>query len=384
MSFVDRMVLPIHRRLLPGDSETGWTPYLWLVYLFFLFFSWLFRPEVPRLEIVMTIASVLCFLPLYFRGFWTFGHRVWPSIIGIAALGVIVGPINWGASCYFIYAAGFIGQFRSTRTAMAALAGLHGVVVVESLVLGLPWLFWAMPLLFGTIIGTVNLHFARQAQRRVQLRLDHDEVRRLAAMAERERIGRDLHDLLGHTLSLITIKSTLAQRLLDRDLERARRELGDIEEVSREAMEEVRQAVTGYRAVDLASELAQARLALEANEIRFDYRFDSRPLPPEVDHTLALVLREAVTNVARHARASSCRVRFERTQSEGLLRVLDDGRAAALIEGHGLKGMRERLAGVGGSLEIRTGAQTVLEARVPLEAPPTSAEPGAELAWSPQ
>ncbi|ANM31989.1 hypothetical protein ABI59_00620 [Acidobacteria bacterium Mor1] len=376
----------MHRRLLPESDELGWTPYLWLIYLSFLYFSWFFRSDVTRLEVGMTVTSTIIFLPLYFYGFWNRGMRGLIAIIGIALLGAIVGPINWGASCYFIYAAGFIGQFNRIRPALLTLAGLHAVVIVETLAMDLPFPFWAPPLLFGSIVGAANYYFSQQARKRVQLRLGQDEVRRLAAMAERERIGRDLHDLLGHTLSLITIKSELAQRLFERDPEAAQRELHDIEQVSRKAMEEVREAVSGYRAVGLASELANARLALEAHDVRFDYRFDARPLPTEADQTLALVLREAVTNVVRHAQAESCRVRFRREGSEGVLEVSDDGRNATLDEGHGLTGMRERLDRLGGSLELQTGERTLLRARLPLPdleepADPTTAG-DADMAWS--
>ncbi len=117
-----------------------------------------------------------------------------------------------------------------------------------------------------------NHHFLESQRKRAQLQLSHDEVRRLAALAERERIGRDLHDLLGHTLSLVALKSELAGKLVERDPQAARRELAEVTRVARDALSQVRSAVTGIRAAGLASELASARLLLESDGVSFELR----------------------------------------------------------------------------------------------------------------
>ena len=323
MKTLSQLLQALHRRLLPQIDDIGWTGYVWLIYLTTLFFSWIFRENVPRLEVAATIVSIPLFLPLYFYGFWTHGSRAWLPILGIFSIGASLLSINWGASVYFIYAAAYIGQLPNQRAALLTLAGIHISSILVAFLVDLHWIFLIPSLVFGTIVGLLNLRERQQARRRIRLRLDQDEVKRLAAMAERERIGRDLHDLLGHTLSLITIKTALTKRLIDSDLQRAKSELEDIEKVSRKAMEEVREAITGYRSAGLASELAQSRLALESRGIHFEYRFDARPLPDEVDQVLAMVLREAVTNVVRHANATQCHVRFERLETEGVLTIFD-------------------------------------------------------------
>ena len=137
----------------------------------------------------------------------------------------------------------------------------------------------------------------RDREKDAALALSQDEVRRLAATAERERIGRDLHDLLGHTLSLITLKLELSRKLFERDPARAKHEMEDAERVAREALAQVRSAVTGIRATDLAAELASAKLLLETTRVQLDYAPPPQGLPPEVERGLALVLREAVTNI---------------------------------------------------------------------------------------
>ena len=200
------------------------------------------------------------------------------------------------------------------------------------------------------------------------LRLSHDEVRRLAATAERERIGRDLHDLLGHTLSLITLKLELSRKLFDRDTEAARREIEEAEKVARHALAEVRSAVTGIRATDIAAELASARLLLESSQIRFDYDRPPADLPGDIERGLSLILREAVTNIARHAAASSARIEMVRERGSMCMLISDNGRGGIDQDGNGLCGMRERIRVLGGTLTIESsrGQGTRLRVVVPV------------------
>ena len=182
-----------------------------------------------------------------------------------------------------------------------------------------------------------------QAARR-GLGLSQEEVRRLAATAERERIGRDLHDLLGHTLSLITLKLELSRKLFDRDAQAARREVEEAERVARHALSEVRNAVSGIRATDLAAELASARLLLESSGVHLDYELPQMDLPPEIEHSLSLVLREAVTNIARHAGASTAKIELQRDPACLRMRISDDGRGGVEKHGNGLSGIANACA----------------------------------------
>jgi two-component system sensor histidine kinase DesK len=205
-------------------------------------------------------------------------------------------------------------------------------------------------------------------EKEIELRLSHEEVRRLAATAERERIGRDLHDLLGHTLSLITLKLELSRKLFDRDSEAARREMEEAERVARHALAEVRAAVTGIRATDLAAELASARLLLESSDVALEYGNLPATLPADLERSLALVLREAVTNIARHARASRASVTIEVAGDMLQLRVEDNGRGGIGVHGNGLCGMQERVRALGGQLQVDSplGQGTRLCISVPL------------------
>ena len=216
--------------------------------------------------------------------------------------------------------------------------------------------------------GFGNHFFIVNTRRQAELRLSHDEIRRLAALSERERISRDLHDLLGHTLSLVALKSELASRLCERDPHGARREIDEVQRVARDALSQVRLAVTGIRAAGIAAELASARLLLEVDAISLQYDGGDIAMPVDIETVLALVIREAITNVQRHARATSVCVKFSSGPSSILLTVTDDGRGSEVVAGNGLTGMRERIEALGGTLHIEPvhGRGTKIEASVPL------------------
>jgi two-component system sensor histidine kinase DesK len=281
---------------------------------------------------------------------------------------------------YFIY--GCVSCSLSSRRLapfLLRLLCLNALFVLIAWQVGYPWQALLVFPFMTVTIGLVT-HVERIAHEKdAALKLSHDEVRRLAATAERERIGRDLHDLLGHTLSLITLKLELSRKLLDRDAEAARREVAEAEKVARHALAEVRCAVTGIRATDLAAELASARLLLESSAVHLEY--GPPPwMPVEIERGLALVVREAATNIARHAAATRAQVSFEVIDGGLCLSIADNGRGGVEEEGNGLTGMRERARALDGRLQIhsRRGQGTHLRVVVPL--PAVAAGPAAPAA----
>jgi two-component system sensor histidine kinase DesK len=349
-------------RPLPDDSEKGWTAYVWLVYLSFVFIP----PALAKtsaLQWGLTVAGALVFLVLYFAAHWLHDRRIWWCIAGILLLGIGFAPFNPGASTYFIYAANFIGYTGPPRVALRGLVLILAVAALEAWLLHLPSFFWFPAALFSLLVGGANIHQAEASRTNAKLRRAQEEVEHLAKTAERERIARDLHDLLGHTLSLITLKAELAGKLVERDPERAGREIREVERISREALREVRTAVAGYRSQGLPAVLAQARAALEAAGVTLEYFAEPVALEPAQETVLALALREAATNIIRHAGAATCHVTLEQTAAETRLEVRDDGRGGrggSAVEGIGLASMRERVEGLGGRLERRAGTGTSL------------------------
>jgi two-component system, NarL family, sensor histidine kinase DesK len=353
-------------RLLPPDKpETGWVPYLWLVYIVG-FLAYPFLAHAGPGTFALTFLGAAAFFVLYFWGYWLDGVRVLWSAGGITLLALLYSPWNPGASTLWVYAAATLCKAGRPRIALRWLGVLLALLALESWLARLsPWV-WVSAGLFSLIVGGATLQQEQVRRSHARLRQAQEEVERLAQVAERERIARDLHDLLGHTLSLITLKAELAGKLLarePRDLEAVRREIGDLERISREALKEVRNAVTGYRAEDLRAELARARMALDAADVAFAAPPGSEvpvDLTPAEESALAFALREAVTNVVRHARAKSCRVGIAAAREGVRLEVVDDGRGAPkepAPEGSGLAGMRERLGALGGSV-VREGGAT--------------------------
>ncbi|MEO8011286.1 MAG: sensor histidine kinase, partial [Dokdonella sp.] len=318
-----------------------------------------------------TLASIVVFLPLYFTAYRSTGTPVILCMLGIAALGYALLPINPFSNTYIVYAAGFAAyNGRSLLQRFTWMFAILGSFIVEIITIGYPLFIGAITSIIVVAVFFGNHYFNETTRKRAELRLSHEEVRRLAALAERERIGRDLHDLLGHTLSLVALKSELAGKLIDRDVHAARREIDEVTRVSRDALAQVRRAVTGIRAAGLGAELASAKLMLESDGVMFRYALGDASLPPHVETVLALTVRESITNILRHARAARAEVSLETRADEVRLVITDDGRGSDVVPGNGLTGMRERVEALGGTLRIDSiaGRGTRLEVRVPAQA----------------
>lgn len=357
-------------RLLPDDPELGWTPYAWLIYLSFLIADPYFNPYSAT-ETGLTVAAVVVFLVLYFRGHWLKGRAILPIIAVTAALGYGMAFINPGACVFVIYAGAFAANLEARRKAYGVVVVLALGIAFEAWWLHLSPNFWLPGVVFTLLIGAVNIHFTEYSLTRKALRMSQEEVTRLAQVAERERIARDLHDLLGHTLSMITLKAELASKLVTRHPEKAVTEIRDVERISRQALKEVRAALVGYRSHSLTAEIENARAAFAAAGVDFEVEGAGLELAPAQEGVLALALREAVTNVVRHAGARSCRVSITRQNEHVRLVIEDDGRGAVAPEGGGLTGMRERVASLGGWMErqVEKGTRLVVSLPLGLEAP---------------
>jgi len=216
------------------------------------------------------------------------------------------------------------------------------------------WLIALMLLVRG--LGLDMIGVARMGNAIRELHSARRELARLAVIEERERLSRDLHDLLGQTLSMITLKSELARHLVTEEPERCAQELLEIERVSRQTLREVREAVAGYRQPNLASELEGARQLLSAAGIDAQIESIKEVLPRAFDAVLAWTVREGVTNVIRHSRARQCRIRLTKENGEVTAEVLSDGGQREHAEstvrpGVGLSGLRERVSALGGRME---------------------------------
>lgn len=357
-----------HWRTIFKDKDHGWSPLFWVVYLGFFFMDPVMTHAGLRLWLLDGVGAVI-FLCLYFGLFVLQNPRGIFHIGGMVLLGVLFQPINQGACTFFIFASAMLPFSVGSQTAgVLGVLMIGAIGAIEGILLHVGgWtLFYSS--LFPVIIGMGNMFFAERDRMNRKLRRANEEIENLAKVAERERIARDLHDVLGHTLSVITLKSELAGKLIDRDPQRAGKEIREVEQISRQALSDVRDAIRGYRSQGLVAELAQAKTTLETAGLTVQCdAATTMKLPAVQESVLSLAVREAVTNVVRHAQARTCRLRLEQENGSCRLEIQDDGCGASNGEGNGLRGMRERVEMLGGTLNRSTEAGTTLTITLPLK-----------------
>ncbi len=355
------------------SMRRGKSPWVDAVHL--LWSAWVFVVPIWNSDgwstrwIATTMVSYPLFLMLYYKSVVASRRTVRAYALALVLLSLLLLPWYPSGLTYFIFGCVMLcGSCVALRSYLLSLAWLNGALLLETWLLHFPLqAVFSIPLT-SFIIGVIVHAERTNEEKDAQLRLSHEEVRRLAATAERERIGRDLHDLLGHTLSLITLKLELSRKLFDRDVDAAKREVEEAEKVARHALAEVRSAVTGIRATDLAAELASARLLLESSRVHLDYTASAVDMPAEIERGLSLVLREAVTNISRHAAASRVHIELRREHASVCMQINDNGRGGLARDGNGMSGMRERICAMGGTLSVESplGGGTQLRVLVPV------------------
>ena len=313
----------------------------------YLFAMWVCLTLVPRvatglglLPLVVLFAMGIT-LTLAFRGQWT------------------------GLLVYCGVAAGWTLRWRYLVPVLFALGVF---MVVSGVLLGYAWAALGFITFLTVALGFTMLAFRRLIATVIELRTARAEVSRLAIADERLRISRDVHDILGHSLSVIALKAQVARRLMRSDPDAAAEAIGDVEFVARESLAEVRAMITGYRQRSLADELQGARDVLDAAGIAFAVTRDSAVPPAPVDSLLAWTVREGVTNVLRHSHAHRCDISLEASNGGFTVVIVDDGvGGVASAGGSGLHGLRERVGAAGGRLQAGPAARGGfrLEAYVP-------------------
>ncbi len=362
VSWWSRFYQPAREEYRQLASESGsevhrykYMPYINLVYLMFLFLPLFFNPRFGSTHIIVTLGSLAIFLPLHFMSYRNNGRHMIFISSAIVLLCYAVLPFNLGANTYLIYGVISAAYVFKARNALLFLIVALVLMAIQTFWLKLHILFFATTAVMASMLVFYTL-YSRSIERSNQsLRLSQQEVQRLAQSAERERIGRDLHDVLGHTMSLIVMKSELASRLFDRDPNAAAVEIRDVEKIARDSLGQIRMAVAGIRLAGLEAELANARLSLLSADIQLHYQLAPVELSTEVETVLALAVREAVTNIIRHSNAGHVEIELLKNKNTLQLQISDDGKNKLVTPGHGLNGMRERLELLGGLLEIDTG-----------------------------
>lgn len=327
--------------------------------------------SLPGMDPVAPAAAGLAaFVLAYLTLLWSCWHRPpdrRPSPAALAGLAVLTAlgvalaagygdQGGWALVLVYVGAAG-VATLPEPRLTRGWLAGTIAVQLAIGAGHGAPLDELVTLAVITLLVGVLSLVFRGNLALIARLRRTRAELAETAVTAERLRFARDLHDLLGHTLSLIVVKAEVVKRSADRDPAAAAREAGDIEQIGRQALAEVREAVTGYRERPFAAELDAARSALADAGLQVTVRTTGTPLPAPADSLFGWVVREATTNVVRHSGAEHCEIEVRRVDGRATLEVRDDGRGGAgpdgepVTAGRGLAGLAERLAEAGGRLE---------------------------------
>lgn len=358
--------------------------YIWIAALGLIVPSIVAGEDRPTL---LAVAALVAFAALYVATTWlavAYPERVAERMVALAGL----ATLTLAATLHFseIWLLLFVFVSTACTVTLPGRWAIVGVVTVTAatgavILVGSGSAGNAVGWLTGPFFGGMMNIYVQRTQRLIaELRGTREELARQAIEQERLRLARDLHDLLGHTLSVIVVKAEAVRRLAARDPELAGQQASDIEEVGRQALAEVREVVRNYRQRGLAAELADARRTLEAAGVITTIAGDDLSAPPEIDQLLAWVVREGTTNVIRHSQATRCTMEVRSRDDWARLGITDDGRGhgrnTALSHGNGLAGLAERVEMAGGRLEAGPAPRRGFRLAVSV---PLNGTPGAEL-----
>ena len=332
-------------------SGIGQRPTFFLTYLIFYFAPWLFVPPSGK-DIVLTIGIFAIFIPLHYRAFERQDRGNLVLIALMEGVTFLAAPLNGNNGVFHIFASAHIAYQKQAAFSAALFIGATALYAAISYLFDRSLFEIGFVCFMGVMIWGSCLADAERTRRSESLIREHELEKQQSSIVERERIARDLHDLLGHTLTMVALKSDLAARLIDADPERAKQEIIDIQKSSRNALTDVRAIVRGMLTTTIADELENAKTALSAAGIALTI---SGALPRhnvENETVTALSIREAVTNIIRHSGADSAKIHFTSNETEFFLHIEDNGKGSVQTEGSGLAGLRARVEKLGGQAII--------------------------------
>ncbi|OES43855.1 sensor histidine kinase [Domibacillus iocasae] len=363
------------KRFASLQRSSGLSPYIWSI-LSFLPFYFIFQSS-STIEIVVGITLTILFF-ISFR--FAFLSSKWPVYLWICILvGISVTMTILFQFIYFsFYIAYYNGNIRN-RAAFVTAYVIHLVSTIASInyniVVQDPLFIQQLPIIIVVFISVILLPFTlynrkKQDKLEAELQMANNRISDLVKQEERQRIARDLHDTLGQKLSLIGLKSDLARKLIEKDPEKAKSELLDVQQTARTALNEVRNLVSSMRGIRVNDEMVLVQQMLKAAQIEYtgapSFQLEKASL--FVENVLSMCMKEAVTNIVKHSQAFSCHIQIQQLEDAVRMTVKDDGvglNRHDIGKGSGLPGMRERLEFVNGTLDIQCKNGTTLVMTVP-------------------
>lgn len=359
-------------------KNTGLSLFAWIAFCLLPFY-FIFRSS-SLLVIIIGIVLIGLFFVTYRLSFIKKGWTVYVSV-GIE-IAISIGMTLYFGYVYFsLFLAFFIGNIQS-RAGFIVLYVVHLVTTVAAVAVGFfiqsQIFFNQLPFIILCVLGVILLPFNlyyRNKREMLEGKLEdaQEKISQLLVFEERERIARDLHDILGQKLSLIGLKSELAGKLIDTKPESAKSELADIHQTARIVLKEVRELVSDMKGMNWNDELIRIRQLLDAAQIELCFKGDPelRNAPLLVENVLCMCMKEAVTNVVKHSQATNCTITIMQPSEEWVIQIADNGVGLPdrdlLFSGNGITGMRERLEFVNGSLKLEKadGQGTLLRIQIP-------------------
>lgn len=348
---------------LPRRHAQSWEIYASLIFLLFYFAGTAMNSAA---SIAAAVIAALAFLVLYFSAYWLTPIAAVAPIGAIAILGAVLLPDHPGASVFLCYAASLACYLFPWRYGLATAAIALALFLLVAGASGYPQSYLAINSLVIVAVAAIYVQARRSAVITERLQLREAELASIHRASERRRIAHDLHDQLGQHLVLIALKADLGRKQAAAGMAGVEQELLEIGDAARDTLSSVRRVVSGYSARPLVEELLHAEGMLRLAGIEPNVNAQVPEALSERDECfMALILREAVTNVVRHAHATACSVRIIDDAREVVLQVVDNGRGAARYQGFGTDGMRERAEKMGGQLEVRRDGGTHVIVRAP-------------------
>ncbi|WLD92608.1 sensor histidine kinase [Alkalihalobacillus sp. AL-G] len=357
-------------------KNTGLSSYVWIIFCILPFY-FIFRSS-STMEIVFGILMFLLFYASYRLSFISKSSSVYVWVSIEMAISIVM-TLLFGYVYFALFLAFFIGNIQN-KIGFLTLYVVHLLSTIATISIVFFWqsemMLSQLPFIIISLIGVILLPFTmynriKHEKLEGQLEDANKRISRLMIIEERQRIARDLHDTLGQKLSLIGLKSDLAGKLMYKNPDSAKNEINDIHQTARTALKEVREMVSDMRGSKLKDEITHVQQMLDAAQMEFNFKGNPEltTTPLLVENVLCMCLKEAVTNVVKHSEASSCSVLIDQSPNEVLIKVHDNGIGISpkvdSLTRHGLRGMRERLEFVNGSLEIESSNGTILTIRVP-------------------
>lgn len=356
-------------------KSTGLSPYVWVVF-YILPFYFIFR-STSTYQVISGTLMIVMFFAFYVLSFLAKGWLVyfWTSLQILIS---ITMSLVFGYIYFSLFLAFFIGNIKN-KAGFITLYSIHLVTTIITVNYGLltrnPFFITQLPFMLVSVVGVIllpvtNYNRNKNDQLQGQLEDANKRISELVKLEERQRIARDLHDTLGQKLSLIGLKSDLAGKLMTQDTERAQAEINDVRQTARTALKEVREMVTRMRGTRLTDEIFRIQQILKAAQIELTFEGTLEPenLSLMNENVISMCLKEAVNNIVKHSNATACSIVIESTETDLVAKVKDNGTGFATDarnRGNGLRGMRERLEFVNGSMEFASGEGTTLILRVP-------------------